>query len=461
MLEIPNTPIVIQFLATSLARFIEMSTLYRKPWSKLRVAEYITASEDISGKLSDTTLGRFLDPEYPQKPTDGTVSAIAQFLLHQRVITSDQLKRVHESSPHWKATIFAGVFDTPQTKSFQRFLQNMSGRYASMHVVSEKLLLSEIIIEYMPSPNALVVNEIMSLYQIRDINYLSRKTSNFDPIFAGMIDTLLHSGNARLMASVVTTGFATATTEIAAFFNRPTARGFSSVFNITNLIFSQNDKISGFKGNRNVGWAAEELGQIMIPNRSFHLQNSVEKIRYMSADLSYIKVFFEKTQSMRDILERPETKSEDGLKPFHFDTKKLMTEENTTQNKSENTLTSDEQLIEAFEGHDLSAFIAALENGANPNLIPPKHDEPLVFLLARDGEIDWIEPLVKLEACDLTQTDCNGFPPSHAPSVVARQFNETQIQSETSKRFGQIAQLLQGIENRQSKELAVPPEPSS
>lgn len=460
MQDYPNTHTLIQFLATSLARFMAVTNLNGQKWSKRLVADYITTSEEIYGQISDTTLGRFLDPAHPQKPTQATVNSIAQFLLQQKAITTQQIHMVHKSSAYWKASVFADAFEKPATDTYQKFLQNLSGRYSAVNASSKTLYLSEVIIEYIEEAKTLIVSEIMSLYHVDDIEVIKQKTGNFDPLYIPVIDQLLLKLNARTEASFASTGYVTATTDIIAFFHQASGRGFSSIFNIGSLIFSKDENVGGFKGNRNTGWEPEQVGQIKIPKSKNALQSPIDLTKSMSGELSYLKIFFENIQTI---------KSKDDIDSYKEITKEkdfYSTAPETMNNKKDFSKTTGDEpppnirLITAFQNHDLTSFQAALKDGADPNLAPPGSPDPLIFPLARDGEIDWVYSIIKTGRCDHSLTDSDGFPASHAPAVMARQLSETGQSQGAYKRFEQIAKLLQSLEIEQLKSSGQPPLPN-
>ena len=84
-------PFVAEFLASALTRFLALSVFRGRRWTKSRVAEYITESDEIPWQVSDTTIGRFVDPSSKQEPSGETLQAVAAFLIEMRAITPRQL----------------------------------------------------------------------------------------------------------------------------------------------------------------------------------------------------------------------------------------------------------------------------------------------------------------------------------------------------------------------------------
>lgn len=446
----PNTHTLIQFLATSLARFMVLKNHNGQKWSKRLVADYISTSEEIAGKISDTTLGRFLDPAHPQKPTKATVNAIAQFLLLKGAITAQQINLVHKSSLDWKASIFAEAFDQPKTERHQEFLASLSGRYSAVNAQAQTLFLSEVLVEYIPSAKALVVSEVMSLYHVDDIEVIKQKTLNYDPLFIPVIDQLLHKMSARIESSFVSNGFVTATSDIIAFFLNASGRGFSSIFNVERLIFAKDENIGGFRGNRNTGWKSEQIGQIKIPEREKSSQTPKSKMESMAGELSYLKIFFEKIQTIKikDGIDSSEKiKKEKDFYSTAPETMPIKKDFDTTGTEE----TPNARLLNAFQTCDLMAFRIALEDGADPNLLDPSTSDPILFSLASDGEIDWINAIIRTGRCDHALTDHQGLLASHAPAVMARKLSEHGQSYGANKRFIEIAKLLTDKETEQLK----------
>ena len=443
MLNCPNTPIIVQLLSTTLSRFMEITKLNGQRWTKRRVADFISSSEEISGEFGETTLGRFLNSTHPQQPSDQTVSAIAQFLILQRAISPHQIELAHRSSPYWKSNNFAEAFDPPQTQSYRSFLQDLSGRYAAMRVEARTLLLCDIILEYLPTSNILIIYETMSVYKIIDLNFLGHKTCQFDPLYVNIVDQYLKQPIAKLELSYSSTGFVTASASLVAFFNKPAGRGFMSVFNVSNLLFSQHEQMFGFKGTRNTGWKPGEPGRPETPLVFDREATKPDAVKYLSTDLSFYKIFSEKDKKTGNTESGSGSKKTKHSKDFSFDTELVMTGKKDNSNNINTIEKPDNQLVSAFLTHDLELFIDALNNGANPNTIPTGYTDPMIFPLARDGSEDWILPLIHSGRCDFALTDQHGFLPSHAPGVTSRILRQSGDYGPVGQRFSNVSLLLQ------------------
>ena len=114
-----------------------------------------------------------------------------------------------------------------------------------------------------------------------------------------------------------------------------------------------------------------------------------------------------------------------------------------------NTKKVNTKLLSALDLGDLDGFEAALADGADPNLIPHDSDLPLVFTLAADGRLEWVEALLKTGRCDVTRTDHNGLRPSIAPGATARRLTHEETASDLRERFAAIALMLRAEESRQ------------
>ncbi|MEQ8749141.1 MAG: hypothetical protein RIC52_05130, partial [Amphiplicatus sp.] len=109
----------------------------------------------------------------------------------------------------------------------------------------------------------------------------------------------------------------------------------------------------------------------------------------------------------------------------------------------------DQKLIDALSHGGADAFRQALAEGADPNLIPPGDELPLIFTLAADGMLEWVEALLATHRCDLTKTDARGFRASIAPGAMSRRLAKEPTAEGLAQRFRRIADMLREEEFRQ------------
>lgn len=429
-----DTPFAAEFLASCLSQLMVLARDQGRRWTKSRIADSITHDPDIDGTVSDTTIGRLLDPSCKQEPSAETLAAVAAFLVKIRVITADQLAAALKSRPVAEAVAFAALFPRPQTEAYRTFLQSCGGRYTAVEARSRRLLSVDLVLRPLPESGAILAQEVMMLFDIANMERLKRDTRNFsDDGLSGMPDKMRIAG-AREVASFAFGGAAVATPDIMTMFLRGQPHGFHGVSSATAITFSDEGAVTGLVCDRNSGWLpnspSRDAGTDAPPHRV--VQNMVRQLEYRknrSVSLSKHR------QSSRNepISER---KERDFFRQDHI---------NLTIDMNENT---DFNLFDAIQACDLDSFKRALEGGVDPNQIELKTGNPLIFALAADGRIEWVEALLATGRCDLTRVDADGHRSSFAPAVTARMFAPTGP-AELVERFARIAQILQAEELRQ------------
>ncbi len=429
-----DTPFAAEFLASCLSQLMVLGRDQDRRWTKSRIADSITHDPDIAGTVSDTTIGRLLDPSYKQEPSAQTLAAVAAFLIKVRVITADQLAAALKSRPVAEAVAFAALFPRPQTEAYRTFLLSCGGCYTAVEARSYRFLSVDLVLRPLPESGAILAQEVMILFDIANMERLKRDTRNFaGDGLSGMPDKLRIAG-AREIASFAFGGAAVATPDIMAMFLRGQPHGFHGISSATVIDISEDGGIAGLVCERNSGWSPDSKKRDVGTDAPLHrvVQDMVRQLEYRKQKSTSISKY---RQSIPD-----KSKSERKERDFFKQDRASL---NIDMNENEEL-----NLIDAIQACDLDSFKRALEGGVDPNQIEPKTGNPLIFGLAADGRIAWVEALLATRRCDLTRVDADGHRSSFAPAVTARMFAPTGP-AEIVDRFARLAQILQNEELRQ------------
>ena len=461
MVEVPNRPEVAQLLARSLAILIATQRYDQKSWTKRRVADYISASEEIEGTISATTLGRFLTPDHAQKPSDDTLRMVAAFLMKFGGLTSRQLALL-EQAPQVRALgPLNSYFASSASQAQQDFLKDLAGLYHALSVDLDLLLTVELSVSYVPEAQALSLIETFVLYRMLDRGAVNASTEGFDPALTREIGQLVKGGFLRELGQAVTAGTALANSDIIALLHLVEHRGFHSIFNVTGLIYDDDEQIVGLRGQRNVGWRALALGEAFLPPAIERDTPPRTAIKVLSQDLQYHRSRLGEEQAIKPKPGGPGTMGDE----HHFlDEGKAKGEdpyEAQFARAAEAAKTADERLLLALEWSQLEAFKRALAEGADPNLVPTGETEPLIFQMAHNGRVEWVAALLATGRCDLLVEGHDGLTASHAPGVFARRLAESGHAPQQAARFAALSEQLLQEEIRQLEARTAAEEPEA
>lgn len=452
MIVVPNRPEVAQLLASSLSILIATQIYDRKPWTKRRVADYITASPEIEGTISATTLGRFLTPAHAQKPSDDTLRMVAAFLIKFGALTKRQLERL-EQAPQVRALGPLDSYFASSASSAQRdFLMDLAGLYHALSVDLDLLITVELSITYVSEAGALSLVETLVLYRMLDARAVGAQTDDFNPASIQGLGRLVKSGLLKEVGQAVTAGTALANSDIIALLHLVEHRGFPSIFNVTGLITDDDETIVGLRGQRNVGWRYLARGEVVLPAGIEGDTPPRTAIKVMSQDLQYHRSRLGESQGIKPGPEGHGKMEKDDQHHFLDDGKAKEANdpyEAHFARAAEAAKTADQRLLLALEWSQLEAFKQALAEGADPNLVPAGESEPLIFQLAHNGRVDWVAALLETGRCDLLVEGHDGMAASHAPGVFARRLAESGHAPEQAAAFAALSEQILQEEIRQ------------
>ncbi|MEO1194234.1 MAG: hypothetical protein AAFY02_20945 [Pseudomonadota bacterium] len=460
MIEVPNRPDVVQLLARSLSILMATQRFRQKPWTKRRVADYITTSTEIEGTISATTLGRFLTPEYAQEPSDNTLRMVAEFLIKFDGLTSRQLELLEQAPQVQALGPLDSYFASSVSQARQDFLREFTGLYHALSVDLDLLLTVELSVTYVPEAEALSLVETLVLYRMLDARAVAAQTDDLNPTSIQGLGRLVKGGLLKEVGQAVTAGTALANSDIIALLHLVEHRGFPSIFNVTGLIVDDDEKIVGMRGQRNVGWRALARGEAFLPPGIDRDTPPRTAIKVLSQDLEYHRSRLGETQGIKP---RPEGTGtvENGDQHHFLDDRQAKEAKDPFDlqfaQRVKEARTADERLLLALEWSQLEAFKQALAEGADPNLVPAGETEPLIFQLAHNGRVDWVTALLETGRCDLLVEGKDGMTASHAPGVFARRLARAGDAPEQAARFAALYNQLLQEEIRQLEARAAVP----
>ena len=459
--SISDNPETCQFIASALVVFMAVERPREGRWSKRRIANTINASESIPGSVSDTTLGRLLDPESDQAPSVETLRALATFLMKRRWIDAADLELMSDAVRLRQMNELAAFYDVLDTGAQRRFISDLSGVYSGWRLADQYLGIHRLSLRQAPEVPGLIVRETFRSFRpgTATLRNLPERPTHADlirtPVLLGRMGISPRSAMTGGGIALVGSGFGVA-------LMRDASGNFLSALNIETITFLD-EIVVGISGRRSTAWRALEHGAFPIPDRFSALTSEIDRLRYLSAQIhieklpildKYRKTMLEKSHiesNIRDFFRMTDSEHEEELREI----------ENEAIRMFESQLTDDmspsRQLSLALDCALLSRFRTLLKEGADPNEPRPGNGLPMVFELASVGWEDWIEALLESGRLDLTVTDERSMRPSFRAGVAAREAVEDE-DPYYAEIYGRIYRRLMAEELRQ---LGLDPSPTS
>ena len=117
------------FLADHLRYTLRVRRLNRQPWTKKRIADDISTRPEIDGVASETTLGRFLDANHPQRASHEPLRAVESFLLYHRYVEQSALDLYEEEDADRLSPADVWSSFAQRSEAERRFHMQLAGRY--------------------------------------------------------------------------------------------------------------------------------------------------------------------------------------------------------------------------------------------------------------------------------------------------------------------------------------------
>ncbi len=462
--NVSNDPAMIEFLAEALANFMAVNRRNNQVWTKKRVSVWITADANIEGRLNDTTLGRFLDPAYEQEPSPETARKVAHFLLLEGGITRRDIELHAAAQDIRLASAIGGLGGGTDSKTHGDLLASLNGIYLSHTLVNGYLLFTRLALIHRKDANALLADEIQRLYWVADSTKLRDWQLGFERGDIASPDRAIAAMGGRALDSFVSSGFVIGSKELGIVLLRASALGYSGALNVSAIEFDEDDRITGFLSGRNSGWSVKAVDDIVLPIAVTPDTSPRDIVKHLARDSNYRKQSHEQIRNLREFDKKDKNNIEEkdvlGFVDLSNDyEKEIMIEELSEENLLNKT--PNEILELALKWSDLAVFCDALEAGADANFIPEGVEDPVIFLLAKDGKHEWVEALLETGRCDLTRIDKKGLAASYYPAVTARTFAATKAAPDEVRRFGRLANQLRDARRRQlSAAIDAEPAPS-
>ncbi|MEP4190411.1 MAG: hypothetical protein ABJN51_04985, partial [Sneathiella sp.] len=303
------------FLATRLAGFMVANRHGNQKWTKYRVAHYITGSEEISGSISDTTIGRFLDPAYPQEPSASTVRMVTEFLLKHKWITQDQLDLLSHSKEVQVAAALSDYFKAGKNPADRRLLKQLEGSYSNYILRAPYLLETQLILTHHEEEQLLTAYETMRLFKVSNNQQLQSFTENLQSNRQHRMPALLKVLGAELLTQHALSGAGVASAGMIMLLMKPATTGFSSTINIDAVNLTDEDDVYRLGGSRNSGWYSLDKGEVLAPYENTANSSPYSAMRSLCGKIEYYPQLIADIQRM-NIDRRSKEVDSDGMK-FH------------------------------------------------------------------------------------------------------------------------------------------------
>ncbi|MDF1722137.1 MAG: hypothetical protein P1U65_15805 [Minwuia sp.] len=256
------------FLAQSLSVLV-IHTRYRGvPWTKRRVADYITTSDEIDGQLSDTTLGRFLDLNYGQEPSPSTLRMISEFLVIMEAVSEEDVAQYSEQPDLRLATAIQQFFGLAVLRRDHEFRNSLRGYYRETRMDGPFCLITRLVVFQDQGSVAVRLDEASALY--RSAGGFRLPDDPDAPVNWAAMRRILRS-DARCVGAVSGAGYAAFTPSMGTGFMTSRERDFECGWQLGTLLFDDEDEITELHVMRNMGWEARAHGSISLPDEHFYL----------------------------------------------------------------------------------------------------------------------------------------------------------------------------------------------
>lgn len=450
---VADDPETIQFLAAALATFMRVAHGPQGRWTRRRVAADISARE---AALSDTTLGRFLDPDDPQVPSPGTVRAVATWLLHRRWIDARDLALLGAAAHLRQMNELAGFFGVGDGAAQDRFRAAVAGPYAGVAVSGRFLLLHRLLLRRVEAVPGLIARETLRLF---DIGNADGRRIPDEPALPDLfrLPSLIRTLGGRELTGLRNGGILAAGPGIATALLRGEVGGFNAVLTLDAILFD-GERIAALQGTRATGWQALERGGFLTPPRIAAGTPPHRLVQLLSARLDVEKYEQLRRRTATVDFDREGDNSEEESEHHFFNDQYMNKEENEKfieeslragyEAVLRADMTPEDKLLLAWDWKLLDRFRALLRDGADPNVRRPGQPLPIVFEMASVAEPEWIDALLESERLDLTLRDHRRMLPSFYAGVAARDavaFGD----EEEAGRYGTIHRKLRAAEERQ------------
>jgi len=429
-----STRELIKFLAVSLASFMATNRQNNQKWTKSRVADYISGSTDISGSISDTTIGRFLDPNYPQEPSPSSIRMVSEFLLHHGWISQNQLDLIDRKKEVQIAAALSEFFNAGDLAPDRELREKLDGSFVSYILRVPYLLETTLYVTHHHDERLISCAETMRLFKVNGNQQIKVFTKNINQKNFGGMESTIKAVGAKLVIEHFCSGAGVANSGLVTFLMKADKETtFSSVISLDSINMNDAKEICGLSGSRNRGWITLDEDETLAPYDNISKASPHHALRYLCGRVEYYPQLISEVQHMR-VAENSKGDDSDVRKFYGSLPEITKGKQHEKQNMDEDvndpfwarvdeivskTETPDEKIKLAIEWGSLKHFKAALEEGADADMKIGR-GYPLIFAFAAtSGMHEWTKALVEIGKCDLSCTDEYGMLPNHRPAVLA------------------------------------------
>ncbi|MEO1019171.1 MAG: hypothetical protein AAFY56_15995 [Pseudomonadota bacterium] len=385
-------------------------------------------------------------PDYPQQPSDETVAAVAAVLVHFRYVNDDQLNWADQTTSIRSGLSIAQFFDIPESRKQHQFLRDLSGHYVALKVSDPFALQVRLILNHLPSVKSLIATEVIDLYRSPGIGELISSAQLTGAKVEAAFREAAKEFGWQAIAEQTATGHVLAFVDLVSIFLKASSTGFSSIIGGDELVYDQSDRMIAIAATRNSGWTARYTNDLGLPPTLDHQTHPRRVVRILANDPQFFRV---DGGEEVDPAKTPLIKTKQRSKSF-FDseTTRGSLPDSVAEILYRKAESADHKLAIAIEYGELSLFTDALSAGADPNMIPQGSDTPLMFLLAKNGQLEWAKALIETGRYRPAKDELGQWPSTYA-GQLCRQIATTTGAEDLRVRYGELYNLLNVEEEKQ------------
>jgi len=412
LLALRVTPGLRHFVRAELAWLLRTSNPDGIQWSAKLIEREIRDEPAIPGTVSDDTIRRFIADQTAQQTKPAAVLTLAGFLVHFEYVSAEHLRRHSCPGNERAAAYLADMF--PQAGDREPILAGLIGVFRSYRWAGAGRLRETILTLAGTEPHAAWTAQLdQRLYVLGDARYLDDGTDNLHPARYHLIPALLaEDPNPEPAASVSADGIGVRALPICCLLFGGPEFGTQGLV-VVEEIHLAGEQLAGFRAQTKPSWqlyrdggrippAVEDAEANLVPGmQDFYPQllpatfvPIVEAIREAGQDSESQSGRFDFSNIRRESMDRRSWQI--------VEAERLDVEAETALAAC---ASEDERLAVAISLWRTEAAIAAIEAGANVNLVHPRSGLPVAHMAAGFGMRSVLEAMLATGRCDLTVRD--------------------------------------------------------
>lgn len=409
--RLPITPELRAFLRAELAQVIRFETPDGMQWTPGLIALQVKENA-LAGKISEDTIARFVNKEEDHRIRRPAIVAIAAFLIEFEFIVEDDIRHYAKPTYARAASALAQLFSAEQGGGE---LTALAGVYRSYRIDGDaRLVFSELTLASPDRGRSLSVVERRAAWRLIDTPVFLEETDDLDPRRFSDIPAILAADEDVLEASAFANGVAVRSETALLIL---TGGGEAALHDAT-VIFEEHwadgapfgmrgvrgpERRLFFNGERRAYNAPEELAPLSLGGRErlayyahgrkATVMPEIDKDEYcvyqenIGDSLDFVDSMAKETTRRERILKEAEARDiafEEALLKCPDETARLALSISAMRN---------------------DPGIAAVDAGADLNVLHPQKNLPMIHAAASFGMRRLVRKMMASEACDLTVRD--------------------------------------------------------